>query len=415
MTPAEVAAMRAGAPSRSSVWRRGLHARLDALREGTLLLRDAGGDARFGDGGALDATVTIHDDGVYRRLALAGALGAGLSYVDGAWSSPDLTATLRLFLRNGAVLERFDGPLSALFTAAACALHAWRTNTRRGSRRNIAAHYDLSNDFFALMLDPSMMYSCALFGDGDDLAAAQTRKLDAICDTLALGADDEVVEIGSGWGGFAVHAARTRGCRVTTVTISQGQYAVATERVRAAGLDGRVEVLLCDYRDLPARLGRRVDKLVSIEMIEAVGDRHLEAYCATLGRLLAPHGFGLIQAITIPDAQYAAYLRRTDFIRHVVFPGSSLVSVRRFLGALSATTSLQLAGLRDITAHYPPTLRAWRQRLEARRDAVRALGFDERFWRMWEFYLCSCEAGFAERAFGNVQMLLAGPRAQVST
>ena len=278
-----------------------------------------------------------------------------------------------------------------------------RRNSRAGSRRNIAAHYDLSNAFFALFLSSDLMYSSALWADdADTLESASTRKLEAVCRRLALSSSDHVLEIGTGWGGFALHAARHYGCRVTTTTMSRRQYEFARERVRAAGLHHRIELCLEDYRDL----GGRFDKLVSIEMIEAIGADHLEVYFATISRRLHPRGAALLQAITIEDHRYRQALKSVDFIQRHVFLGSIIPSVSAMMAAKTRASDLALIALDDFGNSYARTVEAWRRRFMARLAEVRALGFDERFIRLWEFYLAYCEGGFRERALGLAHLLL---------
>ena len=278
-----------------------------------------------------------------------------------------------------------------------------RRNSRAGSRRNIAAHYDLSNAFFALFLSSDLMYSSALWADdADTLESASTRKLEAVCRRLALSSSDHVLEIGTGWGGFALHAARHYGCRITTTTMSRRQYEFARERVRAAGLHHRIELCLEDYRDL----GGRFDKLVSIEMIEAIGADHLEVYFATISRRLHPRGAALLQAITIEDHRYRQALKSVDFIQRHVFPGSIIPSVSAMMAAKTRASDLALVALDDFGNSYARTVEAWRRRFMARLAEVRALGFDERFIRLWEFYLAYCEGGFRERALGLAHLLL---------
>jgi cyclopropane-fatty-acyl-phospholipid synthase len=283
------------------------------------------------------------------------------------------------------------------------AAHWLHRNTRAGSRRNIAAHYDLGNDFFELFLDETMMYSCALFERPDmSLAQASTAKLDAICRKLALGPQDHVLEIGTGWGGFALHAARGAGCRVTTTTISPAQYELARERVRAAGLGDRITVLLEDYRDLKGTY----DKLVSIEMIEAIGHEYFGEFFRRCAERLVPGGPMLLQSITIAEDHYARARDEVDFIKRYIFPGCCIPSAGALVQAMSASSDLRVVDVEDIGPHYATTLARWRENFLARRDDVRALGYSAAFARMWEFYLCYCEAGFAERALGDVQMLL---------
>jgi cyclopropane-fatty-acyl-phospholipid synthase len=286
------------------------------------------------------------------------------------------------------------------------AWNALRLNTRGGSRRNIAAHYDLSNDFFELFLSPDLMYSSAVWAGADDtLEAASARKLDRICRKLDLQPRDRVIEIGTGWGGFALHAAKHYGCHVTTTTISREQHALAGKRIAAAGMSGRVTLLMDDYRDLRGQY----DKLVSIEMVEAIGARYLDTYFGQLGRLLKSDGLALIQAITIEDHRYAQALKSVDFIKRYIFPGSFIPSINALVAAKTRSSDLALVELEDFGDSYARTLQAWRERYLAHLKQVRARGFDERFIRMWEFYLAYCEGGFRERSIGVAQLLLAKP------
>jgi cyclopropane-fatty-acyl-phospholipid synthase len=385
-----------------------LSERLAVLRHGRLTLDDACGRLTLGASGPAEiaAHVRVDDPALYRALAANGAVGAGESYIRGHWRCDDLVGLMRLLLRNRDLLdglERGSARLGGWLLRAGSALNP---NTRDGSRRHIAAHYDLGNEFFALFLSSDLMYSSALWTDEDDtLEAASARKLDAICAALELKPSDKVVEIGTGWGGFALHAARRYGCHVTTTTISREQYALARERVAAAGLGERITVLLDDYRDLRGRY----DKLVSIEMIEAVGARYLETYFATVGRLLAPGGAALLQAITIEDHRYEQALREIDYIKRYVFPGAFIPSVAAMLEAKRRATDLHLVHLADFGPSYARTLEAWRKRFLAQRSEVRRLGFDDAFIRLWEFYLAYCEAGFRERSIGVAHLKLVKP------
>jgi cyclopropane-fatty-acyl-phospholipid synthase len=317
-----------------------------------------------------------------------------------------LTAAVRILARNRDVMERMERGPASLKAPFRKFLHWTRRNTRARGRINVSKHYDLGDEFFALFLDPTMMYSCAEFDEEDpDLERASLRKIDRVCEQLELAPGDEVLEIGTGWGGFALRAASKYGCRVVTTTISGKQREHAAARVRAAGLEDRVTVLREDYRDLPRRVGRRFRKLVSIEMIEAVGHRYLDTYFRTCGDLLEPGGAMLLQAIVIADPLYESYRRSVDFIQRYVFPGGALPSVAAIRASLARVTDLEVQGLRDISAHYPPTLRCWRRRLAENLDRIRGLGYSEEFLRMWEFYFCYCEGGFLERTVGDVQML----------
>ncbi len=401
----------------SRICRRAVLGYLGAVAEGELELVDGARRYRFGratDEFPLRARLEVHSPDFYRRLAFGGSIGAAEAYAEGLWSTDDLTAVIRVLARKLATRRPAAGAASRLavplYRPFQRAFHLLRANTRRGARRNIAAHYDLGNDFFALFLDREMMYSCAVFPDeAADLDAASVHKLDLVCRKLELAPGDEVVEIGSGWGGFAVRAAREHGCRVTTTTISRRQYEHVRERVRREGLEDRIEVLLTDYRELPQVAARRFDKLVSIEMIEAVGHRFLPRYFEVVSELLRPDGMALIQAIVIADQRYETYRRSVDFIQRYIFPGGFVPSLGRIAECLKTRTDLRLFHLDDITPHYARTLAAWRRRFLDRREEVAALGFSDAFRRLWEFYFCYCEAGFAERTIGDVQLLLTKP------
>ncbi|MHC9086590.1 class I SAM-dependent methyltransferase [Luteimonas sp. RIT-PG2_3] len=383
------------------------------LQGGALEVSDALGRMSFGSPttGADVVHVHVEDPAFYRMVAASGTVGAGEAYMDGLWRCSDLVGLVRLLVRNRALLDCLE---SGLARAGGMALRGWnalRRNTRNGSRRNIAAHYDLGNDFFSLFLSPDLMYSSALYADpGDTLEAASMRKLDRICQVLELVPGDRVIEIGTGWGGFALHAARHHGCHVTTTTISREQHALASRRVAEAGLQDRVTLLLQDYRDLEGRY----DKLVSIEMVEAIGAQYLETYFGKLGSLLEDDGAALVQAITIEDHRYAQARDSVDFIKRFIFPGSFIPSVAAMIQAKARASDLQLRQLEDFGPSYAQTLQAWRERFMVRRDEVRAQGFDERFVRMWEFYLAYCEGGFRERSIGVVQMLMGKPGHQRS-
>lgn len=386
--------------------RRRLLAQLAPLRDGHLCVRDALGEVRLGNAHAgLQVTVTIDDPAFYRKVAAQGSVGAGESYIQGDWHCDDLVALIQLLVRNRDLLDGMErGPAQV----GGWLLRGWNRlhrNSREGSRRNIAAHYDLGNDFFALFLSPDLMYSSALFAsESESLESASRRKLDRICQQLQLKPGDRVVEIGTGWGGFAVHAAQHYGCHVTT-TISAEQHALAAERVRAAGLQDRVTLLMQDYRDLQGQF----DKLVSIEMIEAIGSEYLDTYMATLQRLLKPDGVALLQAITIEDHRYEQARRSVDYIKRYVFPGSFIPSINAIMAAKTRASDLQLIAQQDFGHSYALTLRAWRQRFLAQLPAVQAQGFDARFCRLWDFYLAYCEGGFLERSIGVSHLLLARP------
>jgi cyclopropane-fatty-acyl-phospholipid synthase len=386
---------------------------LRGLQGARLVLHDAEGSMEFGLPQSaqpeLNVQVWITDPRLYRDMAMHGTVGAGSSYGEGSWHCNDLVALVRLLVRNRSLLDGLDSGSARLGGALLRLWHALRHNDRAGSRRNIAAHYDLGNDFFGLFLSSDLMYSSALWARPDDtLEAASTRKLDAICRKLDLQPHHRLMEIGSGWGGFALHAARHYGCHVTTTTISREQHALASARIREAGLADRITLLLQDYRDL----GGQYDRVVSIEMIEAVGARYLEGYFRKVGELLLPDGLALIQAITIEDHRYERALGEVDFIQRHVFPGSFIPGVAAMLAAKSRASDLSLVHAEDFGHSYALTLRAWRERFMARLADVRALGHDARFERLWEFYLAYCEGGFHERAIGVSHLLFAKPGAR---
>jgi cyclopropane-fatty-acyl-phospholipid synthase len=385
-------------------------ARLAGIRDGRLAIREEGRETVLGDPGAsLRAAIEVRHPAFWPAAAFRGSVGAGEAYRDGLWAADDLAAVVRLLVRNREVLDGLETGLARLGGAALRAFHALRENTVAGSRRNIAAHYDLGDDFFSLFLDPTLTYSCAVFEEeGSTLEEAQVAKVDGICRRLGLRPGHHLLEIGTGWGYLAVHAAGRYGCRVTTTTLSERQHARARERVARAGLEGRVAVLRRDWRDLEGLH----DRLVSVEMVEAVGWRRLPAFLAKCADLLRPEGAALIQAITIADAHYERARRSVDFIQRHVFPGSCIPSLGS-LAAAAAGTDLRIVRVEDIGPHYARTLREWRTRFLARAEEVRALGFDDRFLRLWEFYLAYCEGGFEERALGDAQILLEKPRARI--
>jgi len=368
------------------------------------LVLPSGDVERIGSLGPADATVRVHDDRMFLRLLLRGEMGGGESYVANEWSSDDLVATMRVFLR-GTSAQGAESPLTRLVQLGALARHRRAENTRTGSQRNIEAHYDLGNAFYRLFLDEeTLAYSCGIAAAGGSLADAQRAKFDRLCDQLALTASDHLLEIGCGWGGMAIHAARTRGCMVTAITVSREQHELATQRVAAAGLSDRVRIEYRDYRDLAGTY----DKLVSIEMLEAVGYDYLPGYFATCARVVRPGGLIALQSITMPDERFAAYRRRVDWMQTYVFPGSCIPSVA-VIREMAERAGLRITSMFDIGPSYPPTLRAWRERFLAALPAVRALGFDEPFVRTWLMYLAFSEAAFEERSLSDHQLLLARP------
>jgi cyclopropane-fatty-acyl-phospholipid synthase len=381
---------------------------LSRIHTGQLTIVEGAHTAVFGSG-APQATVQIHDPAAWTKLLL-GSRGMGEAYMDGLWDTPDLTAVIRVAARNVDRIDEIRRRLSPVREPFQRARAAFMRNTPRRSRRDIAAHYDLGNELFELMLDPTLMYSCAVFEHRDAaLEEASLAKLDLVCEKLQLGPRDHVVEIGTGWGGFAVHAATTRGCRVTTTTISREQHDVAARRVSDAGVEHLVDLRLDDYRDLRGSY----DKLVSLEMIEAVGWQDFGTFFERCSDLLAPNGTMLLQAITIDDRAYPVEKASKSFIRTYVFPGGCLPSLEQISKCVARRTDMRTLHLEDLTPHYAETLRRWRANVEAAAEQLDALGYDERFRRLWRMYLSYCEAGFAERRIGLVQTVLAKPLAGI--
>jgi len=395
--------------------RRLLIGQLRKMRHGRLRLIDAGVDESFGCVTAdapFEVTLRVRNPRFYSDVVFAGTVGAGEAYINGYWHCDHLTGLVRLMVINRHLMDDVDSGWSALSAPLLRLAHWLNRNDKSGSRRNIAAHYDLGNAFFQLFLDETMAYSCGIFERPDStLLEASTAKFDAACSKLALQPGQHLVEIGTGWGGLAIHAARHYGCRVTTTTISREQYELARERIARAGLDGQITVLLEDYRDLRGEY----DALVSIEMIEAVGHQYLDTYFRQCSKLLKPTGAMLLQAITIRDQFYDEARRSVDFIKRFIFPGSFIPSVKTISESLARATDLKLFHMEDIGPHYATTLRAWRERFMSRLTEVRALGYPESFVRMWEYYLCYCEGGFEERQLGDVQMLLTKPKSRRAT
>ena len=382
---------------------------LQRINIGCINLTDGSFKTRFGqpeDEAELVTNIEVLNASFYADIAFGGSIGAGEAYMQGSWRCEDLVSLVRILVRNRHVLDGMEEGSARLTRPLQKVFHWFNRNTREGARRNISAHYDLGNDFFSLWLDESMMYSSAMFERHDQsLAAAQQHRLDVVCEKLELGPDDHVVEIGTGWGGFAIHAVKKYGCRVTTTTISKQQYEMARQRVIDAGLEDRIELLLEDYRDLEGRY----DKLVSIEMIEAIGSDQYDAYFRQCSQLLKPGGRMLIQAITIADQQYAYAQRNVDFIQRYIFPGSCLPSLSVMTSTIAKTGDMLVTGVADIGRDYALTLNHWRRNFFSHIDAVIELGYPEEFVRMWEFYLCYCEGGFLERAISDVHLVAEKP------
>jgi cyclopropane-fatty-acyl-phospholipid synthase len=390
--------------------------RLVGLKHGTISfvenINDKKTELKFGSSEPeslledIQVVIEVKNTQFYGEVVFGGSIGAGEAYMQGYFECDNLTNLIRLMVRNQSLLDSIETGLARLTSPIQKWLHTINRNTQEGSRRNIAAHYDLGNDFFKLMLDPTMMYSSAIFEHAkQSLQDASVAKLKSICEKLDLKETDHLLEIGTGWGGFAIYAAQNYGCKVTTTTISQQQYVMAVERVKQAGLEGRIEILLTDYRDLNGSY----DKLVSIEMIEAIGHQFYDTYFAKCGNLLKPNGMMLLQAITIADQRYASAIRSVDFIQRYIFPGSCIPSVTAMLESITKSSDLRLFNLEDIGLHYAKTLAMWRDNFFRNIAQIRAMGYPETFIRMWEFYLCYCEGGFEERVLGDVHMLLVKP------
>jgi cyclopropane-fatty-acyl-phospholipid synthase len=360
----------------------------------------------FGDVSSdLSSRIHVHDWRFFTRLLHGATVGVGESYMQGEWSSSDLVSLVRIVIANRGALKRIT-PAAVVNIVSDRLVHAGRANRLSRSRRNIAAHYDLSNAFYELFLDDTMTYSSAYFPSSSaTLEEAQEAKYRRLAERVRIAQDSHVLEIGCGWGGFALFAAREYGCRVTGITLSEEQASYARKRVREAGLESLISIELRDYRQVQGRY----DRIVSIEMLEAVGHRYLDTYFATIDRLLAPDGLAAIQVITIPEQRYEAYKARPDFIQRYIFPGGHLPSLEAMSGAMGRSGELYVEEVDNIGVHYAETLRRWRERFLANAPAVRDLGFDERFVRMWEFYLAYCEGAFLARYLSDLQLVLTRP------
>jgi cyclopropane-fatty-acyl-phospholipid synthase len=379
------------------------------MPRGYLLIEEGDELYSFGDANDVNgvkAKIVIEDASAYRDIAFGGSIGGAEAYMLGKWSTPSLVDVVRLMSVNIDFLNQMDDARPVLQRIADKLFHWLNRNTEKQARDNISRHYDLSNEFFSLFLDPEMMYSAAIFPHaGADLDEAAVHKLDVICRKLDLQPGDHLLEIGTGWGGLAIYAAKNYGCRVTTTTISKEQYEAARERVRVEGLQGQINVLFEDYRNLNGQF----DKLVSIEMIEAVGHEYYEQYFSGCASLLKDDGLMLLQAITIPDQRFEYAQKSVDFIQRYIFPGGSLPSHEAILSSVRKHTDLLMVGMQEIGEDYARTLEVWRERFMAKLDQVRDLGFDDYFIRMWNYYLCYCQGGFEERIIGTSQILLAKP------
>lgn len=384
----------------NSFFRKRVHKQLAKIENVEITINDPSGSATFGSPARdnLAVNITFNDINCYRDIAIGGSNGAAEAYLQGRWHADNLTNVIRAFARNRHIVDKMENGYANFTKWLMRFWHSRNKNTKSGSKQNIAAHYDLGNDFFRLFLDEKMMYSSHLYDTTDDFQESSTRKLQRICEQLKINCNDHVLEIGTGWGGFAIHAAQTTGCKVTTITISQEQYDEASSRVKAAQLQNQVTVRLCDYRDIKGEY----DKLVSIEMIEAVGHHYLQSYFNVISRSLKSGGEALIQAITVEDHRYDYSRKEVDYIKRYIFPGGFLPSITE-MNKKAGNQCLVMENLLDMGHSYAKTLQDWRERFFEKIDAVREQGFDERFIRMWEYYLCYCEGGFSERAISVVQ------------
>jgi len=389
--------------------RRILFNRLNQLSDGKMVIYDNGEEHVFGkitNRCKLDIAIHVKDPRFYSDIVFGGSIGAGEAYMFNYWETSDLTGLIRLFIINRHVLDDMESGWAKITVPVQQTLHWLNRNTQNGSRKNIAAHYDLGNDFFRLMLDNTMMYSSAIFDYPEmSLFVAQTYRLDVLCKKLDLKPTDHLLEIGTGWGGLSIYAAKHYGCRVTTTTISREQYKLAKQRIQEEGLADQITILLEDYRNLTGQY----DKLVSVEMIEAVGHHYYESYFEKCSQLLKPDGLMVLQAITIVDQQYEAARKSVDFIKHYIFPGSCIPSNTAIMNAITKASDLRLYNLSDIGPHYATTLRKWRDNVSSHYEQIKNLGYNDDFMRMWEFYLCYCEGGFIERVISDVHMVLVKP------
>ena len=379
------------------------------LTKGQLLVNENGNNYIFGSKNndfPVSATINVLSNEMYSEIAAKGLNGAAEAFVKGLWSSDDLTRLIRIFVRNREAANQIEGGIAKLATGLFYLQHSLKRNNHKGSLRNISAHYDLGNDLFETFLDNTKMYSCAIFeNENSSLEQASINKIERICKKLELSSNDHVLEIGTGWGGFAIFAAKNFGCKITTTTISQKQYEYTLEKVKALGLQDKISVLKKDYRDLTGKY----NKLVSIEMIEAVGHHYYHDFFRKCNQLLTPDGRMLLQSIIITDYLYEEAKQFSDFIKTYIFPGSCIPSISKLCESSAKATDMRLFHLEDITPHYAKTLNHWRSHFMNNVQKIRDLGFSEEFIRLWNFYFCYCEGGFIERQIGAVQMLFTKP------
>jgi len=383
-----------------------IHQRLSQIKDAHIIINDGKSINKYGKPGNLSAKINILDTVFYKNIILGGTIGASESFIRGEWSSPNLTNVIRVLARNTEAQDKLENLFTLLSQPFLKVMHKLNENSVRGSKKNISRHYDLSNDFFSLFLDKNMMYSSAIYKSRKtSLEDASTNKLDVICKKLNLKKTDHVIEIGTGWGGFAIYAAKNYGCKVTTTTISIEQYKFAKQKIKEAGLGKKIKVLLKDYRLLKGQY----DKLVSIEMIEAVGYQFYDEYFKIISQLLKNDGEALIQAITIKDQRYSKAIQSVDFIQKYIFPGSCIPSITAIQNSLTSSTDLVINDIRDIGHHYARTLADWRKRFLKNKQEIRKLGFDDKFLRMWLFYFACCEGGFEEKVISDIHLHITKP------
>ena len=385
---------------------------LEKMQHGKLRLSiKNGAEYSFGQGDGTIADIRVNDENFFKRIVLYGDIGFGESYMLNEWETSNLTNVISFLLGNMKYIPTLSGARKTFSPVNLLKLinriqHVLNPNSLKGAKQNISKHYDLSNEFFSQFLDRTMTYSCALFKDPDDtLEDAQIRKYDSLCKSTKLSKDDHVLEIGCGWGGFAIHAAKNYGCKVTGITISKKQYDLARERVRAAGLEDKVNIVFEDYRKVKGEF----DKVISIEMIEAVGHRYFKTYFDKINKILKPNGVLGLQAIIIPDSRYSEYRKSVDWLQKHIFPGGLLPSIAKINESLNASGNLNLYSLKEMGLSYARTLKNWYDNFQSNLYNIRALGFDDVFIRKWEYYLCSCEASFLQRNINVVQMVYARP------
>lgn len=389
----------------TSIFKSGLQKKFKNLKTGHISVNDGDETFTFGDSSSGESvSVDIHSQEFYVMTGSGGALGIAEAYVAGYWSSDDVVKLFQIIIRNRDILLSLEKGFAKLVKPINKMIHRGRQNTLKGSKENILAHYDLSNDFYKLWLDPSMTYSCAFFNnDSVTLEEASIEKLDRICRKLDLSEDDSVLEIGTGWGSFSIHAAKNYGCKVTTTTISDAQFDYARSRIKDEGLESKITLINKDYRDLDGKY----DKIVSIEMIEAVGYEYIPDYFSKLSSLLNSNGLVALQGITYNDQNFEVYKDSVDFIKKYIFPGSCLISIAQIIDVIKKDTDLAMVDMEDITKHYAVTLNRWRKNFMDVIPKVKEMGYSQAFINMWEFYFLYCEAGFSERNIGDVQMIFA--------